>query len=163
MKALRNPVNIIIMDRILYKTNEEIKNFRRSEESNTFKPLLENIFVKIGLIAISFFLFYNIYHSIIITSEKLKISKKANEEVSKLRVENLRLGLELENMKSSEFLEVQARDRLNLSSSGEYIFIIDKNLLNSAKESLRVYLGEDDSVSNTSSFEAWRKFFIDGV
>lgn len=151
------------MDRILYKTNEEIKNFRRSEESNTFKPLLENIFVKIGLIAISFFLFYNIYHSIIITSEKLKISKKANEEVSKLRVENLRLGLELENMKSSEFLEVQARDRLNLSSSGEYIFIIDKNLLNSAKESLRVYLGEDDSVSKTSSFEAWRKFFIDGV
>ena len=85
------------------------------------------------------YFFYSIYNSVIITYQKIEISKHAREEVDKLRLENLKLALSLESMSSQEYIEVQARDRLNFSGSDEYIFVIPDSTLKSAQEQIEVF------------------------
>ncbi len=148
------------MDKVIYRTNENIKTERKSPPLN---PLLGNFFVQISLIGISILLFYNVYHSFEITMQKLEISKNAKKEVNELRIRNLRMSLELEDMKSNEYLEVQARDRLNLSGSNEYVFIIDPELLKNSKNIVATYIDETDQKPTEYAYKAWLKFFEEGI
>lgn len=151
------------MGKIVYKTNENIKSSPNIVKNKNVTAIWENNLVRIGLLAMSFFFFYNIYRSFTTAYQKLEIERKAREEVAKLRVKNLVLGLELEDMKSNEFLEIQARDRLNLSGSNEYVFIIDQKLLDSAENSVSIYLNEAGGDGSKTTYEAWYRFFVDGV
>lgn len=151
------------MGKIVYKTNENIKSSQNTIKKRNVTVIWDNNLVKIGLLIMSFFFFYNIYRSFTTAYQKLEIERRAREEVSRLRVKNLSLGLELEDMKSNEFLEIQARDRLNLSGSNEYVFIIDQKLLDSARNNISAYLNEVGENESKTAYEAWYKFFLDGV
>jgi len=148
------------MDKVIYKVNRDTNS---EEKSIKLNPILENFFVKLCLIGVSFFLFYNIYHSVIITAEKLEISRNAKKEVNNLRMENLKMSMELEEMKSKEYLEVQARNRLDLSASDEYVFIIDPVLLENAEKIIASYIDDSAQKETKPVYEVWMDFFDKGI
>ena len=79
------------MDRVIYKPKKDFINNEEEKSKNPINSVIGNSFVKIVLIGVSLFLFYSIYNSVIITYQKIEISKHAREEVDKLRLENLKL------------------------------------------------------------------------
>ena len=148
------------MDKVIYKVNRDTNS---EEKSIKLNPILENFFVKLCLVGVSIFLFYNIYHSVTITAQKLEISRNARKEVNDLRMENLKMSMELEEMKSSEYLEIQARDRLDLSASDEYVFIIDPVLLKDAESVISSYINDSEQRETRQVYQVWMDFFEDGI
>jgi cell division protein FtsB len=59
----------------------------------------------------------------------LEILNHAEKEVGDLRLDNLELLTLSEYMKSDEYLETEARNRLNLSGKGETVFVIPDEIL----------------------------------
>ena len=103
----------------------------------------------------SFFLFYNVFHSVKITSQKLEILNAAEAEVNSLRVQNLKLELELDEMKKVSYLEVEARDRLNFAGEGDTVFVIPTNLIERSGYNLADILAESNPVQTKSTLEIW--------
>lgn len=151
------------MDRVIYKPKKDFITNEEEKSKNPINSVIENSFVKIVLIGVSLFLFYSIYNSVIITYQKIEISKHAREEVDKLRLENLKLALSLESMSSQEYIEVQARDRLNFSGSDEYIFVIPDSTLKSAQEQIQVFFSEPEEKTDTQVYEVWIDFLKNGI
>ncbi|HPR92047.1 MAG TPA: septum formation initiator family protein [Candidatus Dojkabacteria bacterium] len=151
------------MDRVIYKPKKDFITNEEEKGKNPINSVIGNSFVKIVLIGVSLFLFYSIYNSVIITYQKIEISKHAREEVDKLRLENLKLALSLESMSSQEYIEVQARDRLNFSGSDEYIFVIPDSTLKSAQEQIQVFFSEPEEKTDTQVYEVWIDFLKNGI
>ncbi|MHC1716635.1 MAG: septum formation initiator family protein [Candidatus Dojkabacteria bacterium] len=148
------------MDRVIYK-----KEKLQSDTQTNLVPssLLNNLPAKIFFIIISAILFYNVFHSVKITVQKLDILKKARIEVESLRFKNLELALLLDDMQTLEYVEIQARDRLNFGSKNEYVFVIPKDALNEAKSSLDTILSERSSTPMKKSYEVWFDFVSNGI
>jgi cell division protein FtsB len=140
------------MERVLYKPNKENNKRKQNGLINTY---FATFFAKVIFLVMAFFLFYNIFHSVKITSQKLEILNTAEAEVNSLRVKNLKLDLELEEMKKVSYLEVEARDRLNFTGKGETIFVIPDNLLERSSDNLENILSESNPVQSKSTFEVW--------
>ena len=147
------------MDRFIYKEKRE---YRRVEKTPSLQ-IFDNIFSKVVLLVVSFFLLYNISHSVNITIQKIEILKTAREEVDSLRLKNLKLALLLDNMQSKEYLEIQARDRLNFSGEKEYVFVIPENILDDAKNKVNSILQGDEYIEERTGFEIWRDFIFLGI
>ena len=135
----------------------------RSGSKTTINRSVRKKIVKIGLIAISIFLLYSVYNSIEITGQKIEISKKARKEVDKLRFENLKLALALESMQTDEYLEVQARDRLNFAGNSEFLFVIPEPVLESAEERVDTYLNGPEEVEPVPTYMQWFEFVKAGI
>jgi len=152
------------MGKIVYRKGKEyIQEARREEKPKPIENLSGNIFVKIGMVALSAFLLYNVYRSAIVTQEKTEISDKAKEQVNELRVKNLELELILESMQSKEYLEVQARDRLNFSGQNEYVFVIPEGLLGEGKERVDALLYPPKEEVEDSTYVVWFEFLKNGI
>jgi cell division protein FtsB len=148
------------MDKVSYRSN----GIPRREVKKAIAPaLFSNFFVKVGFILISAFLLYNVTHSIDITVQKVDILKNARLEVEKLRVTNLTLATQLQNMQSPEYIEVEARDRLNFSGNKDLVFVIPESLLSTAKERLDGILNEKPIASEKSVLQQWGELLIQGV
>lgn len=151
------------MDRVIYKPKRDFVSTKEKAKGSAFGSILGNSFVKFGLLAVSAFLSYSIYNAVVITSEKIEISRQAKKEVNKLRLENLQLAISLESMHSDEYIEVQARDKLNFSGSNEYIFVIPDSTLKSAQERITAYFTQADDNSDTPSSQLWLEFLKNGI
>ena len=149
------------MNNVVYKKGR--KREYNGTKNSAWNSFLKNYVVKFVFLIVSIYLVYNIYHSIEITIAKLNISKEANKEVNELRVKNLELELTLNDMKSDDYLEAQARDRLNYSGENEFVFVIPDNTLEKAKESVNEILYGTEEVVNESTFTTWYKFFKNGI
>jgi cell division protein FtsB len=148
------------MDRFVYR---EEKKRKKGNNASSVGSLFDNTVVKLILLGISIFLFYNIGHSISITIQKLDILRRAQMEVDSLRVENLELDLLLSSMQSKEYLEIQARDRLNFAGEREYVFVVPENLLKEKDTELnRILYGEVEAVEG-SVYKVWEDFFLRGI
>ncbi|HAM37157.1 TPA: hypothetical protein DCP76_00450 [Patescibacteria group bacterium] len=148
------------MDKVSYRSN----GLPRREVKKTMAPaVLGNSFVKIGFILISVFLLYNVIHSIDITIQKVNILENARKEVETLRVTNLVLATQLQNMQSPEYIEVEARDRLNFSGKKDLVFVIPDSLLDTAKERLDSILSEKTIEIEKSIFQQWEELVVQGV
>ncbi len=147
------------MPTISYKPNR-LKTTSRVKH-DIAPAILENTFVRLVFVGISLFLFYNIFHSVDITVQKVNILKNAREEVESLRVTNLELATQLQSMQNPEYIEVEARDRLNFSGTNDVIFVIPDALLESAEERLAMILDEKE-VAQRSNIEAWTDLLIEG-
>ena len=115
------------------------------------------------LIILSGILIYNIAKSMIITSEKVQILSQAEKEVSNLRLDNLENLLLIEYMTSDEYLETEARNRLNLSKKGEVAFVIPEEILKKGLLQVERILNEDERVSDIENWRIWQDFFIVGI
>lgn len=130
--------------------------------SPKFNNLFDSVLAQLSLVLVSIFLLYNIFHSINITVQKLDILKNAQKQVNELRLENLELALLLEKMQDVEYLEVQARDRLNYSGEEEFVFVIPEAVLEGASGDVERLLGEGCSES-VDQIVVWRDFLTKGI
>ena len=76
------------MERFVYKPN---KNENTRKQNFLLNSYFAMFFAKIVFLVMSFFLLYNVFHSVKITSQKLEILNAAEAEVNSLRVQNLKL------------------------------------------------------------------------
>lgn len=83
-------------------------------------------------------------------------------EVDELRLNNLQLALLLENMESKEYLEVQARNRLNFAGEKEYIFVIPENVLEEAGKNIEGIL-QINQEEDIKVYEEWQRFLLEGI
>lgn len=148
---------VLNMDKVTYRPNRKVV---RKKESEALNSLMSSFVVKSLFLMLSFFLFYNILHSIKITSQKLDILDRAEVEVNTLRVKNLKLGLKLEEMKEVSYLEVEARDRLNFSGENEIVFVVPDSLMEKSQESLDLILNDSCSQGDLSTIEVWKEWLI---
>lgn len=148
------------MDRFIYKDPAKKQTTKNRVGPS---PIFNTIFAKALLLTVSFFLLYNIINSVNITIQKLDIHKRAQREVDELRLKNLELALLLQNMGSAEYLEIQARDRLNFSGEQEYLFVVPTNLLEETKVKVQNILSEGECPYEGEPFDIWADFLVNGI
>lgn len=146
------------MEKVIFKSQSQKKD--RSKGVNPF-----NLLVQFSMLALSLFLMYNIAKSIQITTLKLEILKQAEREVDQLRIENVDLILQKGTFQSDDYIETEARNRLNYSKNGEILFVIPDSTIKVAQEELgRILSGREDSIVQPRSvWEQWYDFFLLGV
>lgn len=140
-------------------------NRRRKQEDNRgfFQKATESWLGVVFLLFLSGLLLYNIVKSIMITSEKVEILNQAEREVSGLRLNNLELITLTEYMTSDEYLETEARNRLNLSKKGEVSFVIPEEILEKGISEVEEILNDKKEVSADENWVIWYDFFISGI
>jgi cell division protein FtsB len=148
------------MPKFTYGDNRVGDRRKKESVSNSF---FNNIVTKTLLLVISAFLLYNVGHSVSITIQKLDILQKAKIEVDNLRLKNLELALLLDSIQGTEYLEIQARDRLKLAGEGEYIFVIPEEVLDGVESELAKLLEERQEEEDKEVYEIWRDFLVKGV
>jgi len=136
---------------------------RRKENGDILQRITGSKVGGVFLVILAGILVYNIVKSIIITSEKLEILSRAEKEVSDLRLDNLENLLLVEYMTSDEYLETEARNRLNLSKKGEVAFVIPEKILERGLSQVEQILIKKQEVSDTGNWEIWHSFFIMGI
>jgi cell division protein FtsB len=146
------------MGTIVYKKPEFQKSRKR-----TSPTIFNNALTRFLLLGISIFLLYNVGHSFNIMVQKLNILQKARREVDELRLENLELALQIEDIQGLEYLEIQARDKLNFAGEKEYIFVIPDEILAQADKDLDRFLSDNQEESRKGGYEVWADFFLDGI
>ncbi len=148
------------MDRFVYKE----KSVReKGGRSNSSVSIFDNVVSRILLLGISVFLVYNVIHSISITVQKVNVLQRARMEVDNLRLKNLELALLLENIQGTEYLEIQARDRLKFAGKEEYIFVIPEKVLERADSDLEKILELQTEKEEKLSYEVWTDFLFKGI
>ena len=147
------------MPTISYRPNRIRAN--NTIQSNIAPAIFDNTVVKLIFVGISVFLLYNVLHSVDITIQKVNILKNARTEVESLRVTNLELATQLQSMQNPEYIEVEARDRLNFSGTNDIVFVIPDSLLQTAGERLSMILDERVE-DNKSNLEVWLDLLVHG-
>lgn len=136
---------------------------REKENGDILKKVTRSKTGGLLLLALSGVLIYNVVKSIVITSEKLEILNQAEGEVSDLRLNNLELLVLTEYMKSDEYLETEARNRLNLSKKGEISFVIPEEILKKGISDIEDILSEQKTVDGEKGWKVWYLFFSSGI
>jgi cell division protein FtsB len=145
------------MEGFVYKE----KSKRRG--TNNSPSIFNNFVTRVVLLVVSVFLLYNVVHSVNITIQKLNILQRARMEVDELRLKNLEFALLLENIQGVEYLEIQARDRLNFAGEKEYVFVIPEDVLDNSKEDLDKFLGLEVEQDLRGGYEIWSDFLFNGI
>ncbi len=138
---------------------------RKAERSSTdiFQKVTRSRVGGLMLLVLSGILIYNVAKSIVITSEKLEILNQAESEVSDLRLSNLELLVLTEYMTSDEYLETEARNRLNLSKKGEVSFVIPEKILEKGILDVGEIVNEQENISSIENWRVWYEFFATGI
>lgn len=148
------------MDRFIYRERTKIK---QEDQSSSFGKVFDNLLAKAILLSVSAFLLYNVIRSADITIQKLDILRNARSEVDELRLKNLELALLLETMQSKEYLEIQARDRLNFAGEKEYIFVIPQGILDESGKDMEIMLGTNQENNKEGGYQIWKDFLLTGI
>ena len=142
---------------------EFVRKRQEKENGDLLKKITGSRAGGLMLLFLSGLLIYNVVKSIVITSEKLEILNQAENEVSDLRLNNLELLVLTEYMTSDEYLETEARNRLNLSKKGEVAFVIPEQILEKNISDVESILNSDEETSNTGNCKVWYDFFNTGI
>lgn len=92
-------------------------------------------FIAIGVLIFEVYLIISFSRSVWDLWEKQEAIETARDSVAKLTDENKKLKSRLEYVKSEEFMEKEAREKLNLVKPGETIVIIPQSVLEAATAS----------------------------
>lgn len=136
---------------------------RRSGATASLSGDARKILLTVLVVFVISFFAYQSYRSIVLTQQKLNTLDSAQEQVDDLRLKNLSLLLEAEYVLSDEFVEAQARNKLDLAREGEVLILIPEGLL--AEPELEAYIesqkgyevGDVQEIedSQQSLFEIW--------
>ncbi len=146
------------MGTITYKKEGGQQNRRKSNPT-----IFNNAVTRVLFLAVSGVLLYNVGHSFNIMIQKLNILQRASMEVEELRLKNLEYALLIEDIQGLEYLEIQARDRLNFAGEKEYVFVIPDATLAQADEDLDRFLGNNQEEPQEGGYEVWADFFLKGI
>jgi len=140
------------MDKIMFKKGGRERNIEISP--------VRKVFLQMPLVFLSFFLIYNVIKSVDITVKKLGVLSQAESEVDELRLKNIELILEKERVESMDYIETEARDRLNYLKNGDIVFVIPDDTLKVNLEEVATVLKRDEKEVKRSTVEVWYDFFI---
>jgi len=140
-----------------------INNKRQPENNHKFV----NVITVIAFIALSTYFLSQTVRSVDITRQKLDIFDRAKEEVGDLRITNIKLILMSERVETEEYIEEEARNRLNYAKDGEILFIIPEELLSETDLDRYVntfsYGYQELQTVGDGNISIWVAFFIDGL
>lgn len=130
-----------------------------------FSQISNHWLFKISALAISIVILYSVFNSIIITVKKVDILKEAEKEVNSLRLENLNLSIGIKDMSTDEYLEKEARDRLNFGGKGEVVFVIPETMIEYAKHEVNDIVNPpvEPVYESGSNIDKWLQFLVLGV
>lgn len=148
------------MSRFIYKHSGKKSRGKKGPKSNF---LYNNFVTRVTVLVVSAFLLYNVGNSISITIQKLNILQKARVEVDNLRLKNLELALLLDGIQGVEYLEIQARNRLNFAGEEEYVFVIPEEVLENTQSDLESLLGDHKEKEEQKVHEIWEDFLLGGL
>lgn len=89
---------------------------------------MKNKLLLLALVILGLCLIVSLSRDIINLIQKEKEIKKSQLEVEELEVKNEELEKQLEYVKSAEFIEKEAREKLGLAREGETIAILPENI-----------------------------------
>ena len=142
------------MDKVLFK--EKHNTFGKKEEKSKVTSIVR-FFISLGFIALSIFLLFNSFRAFQIKNSKLQILAQAQNEVADLRLRNIKLILEKDNIETNDYLETDIRNRLNYSKSNEIVFVIT----DLAKEQAEIKVNNifEPPVEEKVSLKVWQEWF----
>lgn len=113
--------------------------------------------VKTGLLILALFLGFSLLKSIsTIVGSNQKIID-ANKKVLELEKEQKELNKKLSEVKSIQFIEQEARDKLSLAKKGELVVVLpDRDTL----KSLAPHLPENKATLPDPNWKKWMKLFF---
>lgn len=111
------------------------------------------------LIITSMFLIYNIFKSIDLTVKKVAILRQAEEEVDDLRLKNISLLLSREEVETDDYIETEARDRLNLARKDELVFVISDIAMEYGNDAVERILKPPAQGDDRPVYSQWVEFF----
>lgn len=137
----------------------------KSSSSSKDRGFLDSFLAKSVLVLMSIFLIYNVFKSVENTVFKLNILEQAESEVDELRIKNIEYLLAKQIGETDEYIEIEARNRLNYSQEEEVVFIIPVNVLENADEEVDLILGKVivDNLEFKEVWEIWYDFLVSGV
>ena len=145
--------------------NPDQKFLRPKIENGTSgSKLVKNIFTII-FIGISLFMFYNIFKSLNIANQKNMILDQAKEEVTQLRIENVKLVMESTSVGTEDYVIREARNRLNYTKEGEIRVVIPDNVIASIRAKYETVNHDKTPLSGNlkDNLLIWQDFVINGI
>jgi len=130
-----------------------------------FSQITNHWFFKLSAMGLSFIFLYSVFNSVIITIKKIDILKNAEKEVNSLRLENLNLSIGIKDMSTDQYLEKEARDRLNFGGKGEVVFVIPDTMIEYAKNEVNLIVNPkvQPVYESGSNIDKWLQFVVLGV
>jgi cell division protein FtsB len=168
-RSVAKTANIIVMPKIILAKNRvpSSSSVKRESVSSIYVKNIVPVVLNLALLGFSFFMFYNIGKSIYIAGQKLEIIEQANQEVTSLRLDNIKLVMEKSKVSDSDYIEIEARNRLNYAKQGEVQFIISEKLMDEYKNA--EVLGLSDSSNSVEKelttqerVKVWEEFLLSG-
>lgn len=133
-------------------------NLRRQNKSNIFTVIMQLV-----LIFISGLMVYNIVRTLDQAAKKNQILIEAEKQVEELRIENIKLVLKSNNVTTDDFVELQARNRLNYSRDGEVQYVIPDSLLEEYGNRYNELMYEKEADQDLNNLELWFDFLKKGI
>lgn len=115
---------------------------------------MRNRFVYTLLLIIGIYLIVSLSRSIYLFWSKRDVLRQAEEKVQKEMKKNKELAQQLYQVRSSEFIEQQARDKLNLAKPQETVVVVPPKLVSE----LATYSGTI-SAQNKEEEPNWKKWW----
>ncbi|MCD4756016.1 septum formation initiator family protein [bacterium] len=139
---------------------------RRSSKTKDREGFVYRVFNsgvgKMLLLGMSLLLLLSVYRSVKQMGQKLSLLKQAEHEVEELRIENLELSLEMEEASTVEYLEREARDRLNYGQENEVVFVISDELVDIGIQKVEDILNPESNIEEVSVWNEWVDFLVEG-
>ena len=137
---------------------------KKTSHSNSGNKIVQNIFTII-FIGISLFIFYNIFKSLNIANQKNMILDQAKEEVTQLRIENVKLVMESTSVGTEDYVIREARNRLNYTKEGEIRVVIPDNVIASIRAKYETVNHDKTPLSGNlkDNLLIWQDFVINGI
>ncbi|EKE10845.1 MAG: hypothetical protein ACD_15C00193G0006 [uncultured bacterium] len=126
---------------------------------------IHNIFIKIGLIlgiVILFFVIFAIHKETVKKDQIQAEIDKLKAEADKTSRENSKLQEKIDFFSSREYMETEARDKLNLKSPDEKVVIVKKNIVSreAISEAPDKEIKENNSKPNIANHMKWWNYFF---
>jgi cell division protein FtsB len=149
---------ILILNVLALYMNEVI--FKRKAQSKG-DPGILGVVISACLIIFSIFLLYNVVKSVQITQGKLQILAQAEKDVDTLRLENIRLIMQKDSIETKDYIETQARNKLNYAKPNEKVFIISDLAYKNAGLLLDTMLASKTTLTtSTDLLHSWTSFLF---
>lgn len=125
---------------------------------------IHNIFIKIGLVlgvVVLFFVVSAIHKETVKKNQIQAEIEKLKNEAEKTAKENSTLREKIDFLSSREYMETEARDKLNLKSPDEKVVIVKKNVVKEmpVSQELDLEIREDGKLAAENYMKWWDYFF----
>ena len=129
-----------------------------NKESKFFSVIIK-IGLLLGIVALVFVLF-RVYEE---TQKKRQIQNMINQlqsEADRIDRENKRMKENLEFLSSRDYLEIEAKDKLNQKNPDEEVIVLKTNIAQEAVPAENIEPQKNETVATLANHEKWWNYFF---